>query len=469
MPYLRWNMILVTILILGFTAAHAAEEDADIQMLRRQGRAFTKVAQDVKPAVVFIETRQMIRSSRQNIAPFGMLDDEFFNRFFRHRQQQQTPQRSRYITVGQGSGFLVSAEGHIITNNHVIQNADSIIVKLSDDTELEATLVGKDEQSDVAVLKIARDTPFPFVRMGDSDALQVGEWVLAIGSPFGLTQTITAGIVSAKGRNSMGILEYEDFIQTDAAINPGNSGGPLVNLSGEVVGMNTAIFSKSGGYMGIGFTIPIHIVERVYRLILRGGEVTRGYFGANVQALTKELATSFGWKDERGVLVTEVEAKTAAQRAGILAGDIIIAIDGKPVHTPENFRNRIGLIPAGETVPLSVVRHGSVIQKSITLDAEPLDQKLMREIGMTVTDLTPDMARRLGHEGFSGVLVTEMNDTSPFLQMGIRPGALIMQINKQTIATPKDFALAITQAMEARVIIMTIRYRGINRMLTFRF
>jgi len=315
--HLALGLALVLMMTMSVSPAQAREAEDARPALRSLSRAFTQVAQQAMPAVVFIQVEKTLETGTSPFGlnnPFDLFSEEFFERFFGRRfpeQRRERRQPRQYRQQGQGSGFIVSKDGYILTNHHVVGEADRLRVTLADDREFEAKLIGADPKSDVAVIKIAGNN-FPVLPIGDSDALAVGEWVIAIGNPFGLTHTMTVGVVSAKGRSRMGITDYEDFIQTDAAINPGNSGGPLLNLDGAVVGINTAIFSRSGGYMGIGFAIPIKMATHIQQQLITTGKVTRGYLGVNIQSLTKDLARSFGIAERDGVLIASVAPGTPA-------------------------------------------------------------------------------------------------------------------------------------------------------------
>jgi serine protease Do len=333
-----------------------------------------------------------------------------------------------------------------MTNNHVVESAQKITVKLSDSRELSAKVVGTDPETDVAVIKVDANN-LPVVQLGDSDKLKVGEWVLAIGNPFGLSHTVTAGIVSAKGRSKIGLSEYEDFIQTDAAINFGNSGGPLLNIDGKVVGMNSAIFSRSGGYMGIGFAIPVNMAKYVYDKIMTEGKVTRGYMGIMLNELTPEMAEHFGVKGRKGVLVGKVEENSAAQKGGIERGDIIVKMDSKAVENPDNFRNEVARKAPGTKVNLVVIRNGEEKELSIELRAKESKAALAeaggkeaKQLGITVQDLTPELAQQFGYpEEKSGVIVTDVDPASPAADVGISQGTLILEVNRQKVENTQDF------------------------------
>ncbi len=304
------------------------DSSRDLAVAQALSRAFAAVVKKAAPAVVFIEVEKTVVRKEPHPFPFGPFPFDFFGDDFMRRFFPQIPRK--FKQRGAGSGFIVSPEGLIFTNNHVVEGADKVIVKLADGRTFKGKVVGRDPQSDVAVLKI-KGHNLPTVPLGDSDKIQVGEWVIAIGNPFGLSHTVTVGVVSAKGRSGLGITDFEDFIQTDAAINPGNSGGPLLNIRGEVIGMNTAIFSRSGGYMGIGFAIPINIVKLVAEQLVEKGKVVRGWLGVVIQDLTPALAQEFGLERTEGALVAEVLKGSPADRAGLRPGDVIVGYEGKPV------------------------------------------------------------------------------------------------------------------------------------------
>ncbi|MBW9265471.1 MAG: DegQ family serine endoprotease, partial [Candidatus Thiodiazotropha sp. (ex. Lucinisca nassula)] len=425
---------LSTIILILFCllSMNLSAQQGGIENLRQTGKAFAYVAQKVSPSVVYIQVETVReRAPNNEYSPFG---DDLFRRFFGPRfpgapRQQQKPRRHR--SVGQGSGFvfshdkgLFSNKAYVMTNNHVVEGADRITVKFKNGHEFSAEIKGSDPKSDIAVLEIVADD-LPALSLGDSNKLDVGEWVLAFGNPFGLSHTMTAGIVSAKGRTSLGISDYEDFIQTDAAINPGNSGGPLVNLDGEVVGINTAIFSRSGGYMGVGFAIPINMAKGIANQLLDKGEVTRGFLGIMIQPLTPELAESFGTKYQKGILVAEVSENSPADRAGLKQGDLIFKLDGKNVGNVGDFRNRISLTSPGSKVGLEIIRNGK--PKAIEVTVGELSEqsvagsntKTTEELGLTVQTLDKELAESFGTNTTQGVIVTNVSPGSIAAMAGI--------------------------------------------------
>ena len=467
---------ILSLMLVSTLCVAAADPDNAIEQLREAGKAFSSVARKASPAVVFISVEKVeeVRSSRQR-SPF---EDEFFKRFFDIPPDSQSKQRSKQRKVaGQGSGFVVSSDGYIVTNNHVVGDADEVQVRFQDGTEYSAEIVGTDSRSDVAVIKIDAKN-LPVLELGDSDALEVGEWVLAIGSPFGLSHTLTAGIVSAKGRSSVGITDYENFIQTDAAINPGNSGGPLVDLNSRAIGMNTAIFSRSGGYMGIGFAIPINMVQNIMNQLINDGRVTRGFLGVLIQNLTNELADSFGLESQRGVLIAEVTKDSPAMNAGMKAGDVVVKFDERDVTDVGTFRNRVSLVYPGSVVSLIVIRDGKqkvlnvtigeLPESSVAESKEPAVDSL-DELGFSVQDLTEELAAGFGLEDQAGVVVTAVENESKAFDAGLRPGMIIQELNRTSINNLTDFRSTLKALKSSDSLLMLVsdpngtRYIAIRR------
>ncbi len=395
---------------------------------------FSALAEQVGPAVVNIQVEKTAGETGMRPQfhgnPFG---DERFKEFFGGQQQPERKQG------GLGTGFIIDKTGLIITNNHVVEDADTIKVKLKDEREFDAKVVGRDPQTDLALIKIDAKGELPVARLGRSAELKVGEWVLAVGSPFGLEQTVTAGIVSAKGR-AIGSGPYDDFIQTDASINPGNSGGPLVNLNGEVVGINTAIIAQG---QGIGFAIPIDMATKIVAQLKDNGEVTRGWLGVNIQDLKGELADYYGAKGGEGVLVTEVVPGNPAEKAGIKAKDIITAVDGEKVRTSRELTAKAATLPVGETTKITVVRDGKertvdvkVAKRPVTVaDAGKPPVEKEGEYGLQVTDLTPEMARRLKTNREAGVVVVGVRPDSKAAKAGLQQGDLILEVDRQNVSS----------------------------------
>jgi serine protease Do len=459
----------------------AAALDGGIEGLRQSGKAFASVARAVSPSVVNIqvEGRSAAAESGELKSPFGEqfpFGEELFKRFFGDRlpgtPRPEQPQRPRR-TVSQGSGFVFAAKdgpfsdkSYILTNNHVVEGASKIRVKLLDGRELEAKIKGRDPQSDVAVIEIPTGG-LPALPLADASKLEVGGWVIAIGNPFGLQHTVTVGVVSATGRTTLGINDYEDFIQTDAAINPGNSGGPLVNLDGQVVGMNTAIFSRSGGYMGVGFAIPSNLLQGIATQLIGSGKVTRGFLGILIQPLTPELAESFGLSQTQGILVAQVNADSPAAKGGLRQGDLILELQGEPVSEVGAFRNRISLTPPGTSVRLTVLRDGQRQEVTVSVGTLSKDQvaaaggtQSAETLGLGVQTLTPQLAEQFNGKPGEGVVVTEVQPGSVAAQAGITPGTLILQVNREPVADAAAFGRAVKQAAAEKRVLLLIRKNG---------
>ncbi|MFO7707631.1 MAG: DegQ family serine endoprotease [Desulfobacterales bacterium] len=398
---------------------------------------FSALAKQVQPGVVNIRTVKTIKGG-------GPVFRHFFGPFDPRRPMppfgEGTPgneQRQRSL----GSGFIMDAEGFIITNNHVVEDADQIKVRLADEREFDARIIGRDPKTDLALIRIEGQNLFP-LRLGDSERLEVGSWVLAVGSPFGLEQTVTAGIVSAKGR-FIGAGPYDDFIQTDASINPGNSGGPLLNMNGEVVGINTAIVAQG---QGIGFAIPVNLARDIVAQLKDHGSVIRGWMGVGIQDLTPELAEYYGIKNQRGVLVTQVFPDNPADKAGIKTKDVIVAVDGKPVNTGRELSTAVAGLPVGKEVPVKLVREGKELSVKVRIaerkDAEataPEPGPDSADLGIRATDLTPETARRFGiDESEKGALVTAIQPGSKAEQAGLRQADIVKEVNRIPIQTAAE-------------------------------
>lgn len=422
-----------------------SEANANLQeskdFLSKTSQAMSEVVEAVKPAVVNISTTKTIRT-QGNVNP--LFEDPIFKRFFGDQLDQLQKPRERKAT-SLGSGVIVTPDGYIVTNNHVVKDADEITVLLSDKREFAGKLIASDPKTDISVIKIEA-AGLPVMAWGNSDELKVGGLVMAIGSPYGLNQTVTSGIVSALGRENVGISDYEDFIQTDAAINPGNSGGALINAKGELVGINTAIFSTSGGYQGIGFAIPSSMAKRVLDSLVEKGKVIRGWLGVSVQPITPELAKQFRLIDNYGALITEVIEGGPAEKAGLLRGDVIVEFNNMKVDEPANLRNSVANTSPGEEVKLVVIRDGKLTPLRITiteLSAESekpanalLDNSLM---GVTTQDITPEIYKELNLPSkLRGVIVSNVAEDSPAAEKLMRAD-VILEINRKAISSNNDF------------------------------
>ncbi len=460
---------VICVLFLLTPLSVSAAETESISALRKMGKAFSSIAEKASPAVVSLQVeRPSNRKYRRFQSPFdNPFDDDMFDFFFRRRMPEQRSPQQRPMVRAQGSGFLVSSDGYIFTNNHMVGEAEKINIELSDGRKFEAKVIGSDEATDIAVVKIDAEN-LPHLELGDSENLEVGEWVLAIGNPLGLSHTVTAGIVSATGRGQLGLASIENFIQTDAAINLGNSGGPLLNLDGKVVGINTAIVG-AGGNIGIGFAIPINMAGHAYEQLLAGGEIERGFLGIQFKEVTPDLAASIGLdRDTKGVMVDDVVPDSAAKKAGLKTYDVITELNGEPVEEGNEFLNRVALMSPGAKVDMVVIRDGKRRKFNITLGKRPSQEELagglpsdtQEELGFTVTNLTDDLASRLGYEGEFGVVVVRVDSGSAAARAGIAPGMLIKEVNRQKIRNKKEFNEAIVEAKEKGVALLLVQQGG---------
>ena len=436
-------LVMVGLLIGAGLQVATASEDSPARMIPAN---FSELAEKARPAVVNIRTVKTVKGGGPVFRHF--FGDPFGgkNPFedFRGPHAEGGPSRN-FKQQSLGSGFIIGREGYIVTNNHVIENADQIKVKLAMGKEFDAKVVGRDPKTDLALIKIEASDDLTPLEMGDSDRLRVGTWVVAIGSPFGLEQTVTAGIVSAKGR-TLGAGPYDDFIQTDASINPGNSGGPLINMKGEVIGINTAIFSQGGGNVGIGFAIPVNLAQGIIEQLKNEGQVTRGWLGVGIQDITPELAEYYGVKDKKGVLVTQVFSGDPADKSGIKTGDVIVAVDGKKVSSSRELSRTIANTTVGERTPVSILRagEGKILYVELTkrsdseASVKPQPQST-DNLGLKLKELEPEMARHLGYsEDEKGVVVIQVESGSRGEIAGIQQGDVIKEINRRPVSTPQE-------------------------------
>jgi serine protease Do len=432
---------------------------ANLSALDNRPPSFAAIAKKTMPVVVNISTT----SQRSGRGGFHDPIEEFFNRFFGEAPPKENSPRSL------GSGILISKDGDILTNYHVIRNADAIKVKLADQTEFEARLVGKDDRTDLALIRIRRSGGnLPFARLGSSSQLDVGDWVMAIGNPFGLEHTVTAGIVSAKGR-VIGAGPYDNFIQTDASINPGNSGGPLISASGEVVGVNSAIFSQTGGNVGIGFAIPIDLAKKVVEQLRKNGRVVRGWLGIRAQDVTPQQVSSLGLtRSGEMALVTEVAENSPAAEAGVKTNDVIVEYNGKAVPKSQEFPSVIADTPPGQRVALKIIREKKEQTILVKIGELPDEGDLSQaaeardpEIGVRVQRITPEAARRLGLSSTKGVMVVEIQPGSPADLVGLEPADVIREVNQRPVNNVKDFERAVRQGRRGDRILLLVQ-RGDN-------
>ena len=432
-------------------------QDDSITALKQIGKAFAGIAEKASPAVVGIRANKVSTVPYYVIPdwPFGdQFGDDFFEKFFQRQlpQRNQQKQQRKITQPVQGSGFIISEDGYILTNNHLVGEAESVWVKIGESSEIKAEVIGTDPDTDVAVIKIKK-TGLPHLELADSDKIEVGEWVVAIGNPFGLSHTVTAGIVSAKGR-SAGINKYEDFIQTDAAINPGNSGGPLINLDGKVVGINAAIIGP-GGNIGIGFAVPINFAKKVYKDLISEGKVIRGYLGVSIQDLSEEMAGTLGIKESKGAIVPEVKKDSPADKAGVKQNDVIVEFDGKPVEGSKQLQRTVTALKPGTKVKLVVIRDGERKTLNATLEEAKSEETQAQgaqessdtfsTLGINVQNLTDQLAEQLGYEGLSGVLITDVEGGSAAERNGLTTGMLIMEVNQKKVKNVKEFRAEINK------------------------
>jgi serine protease Do len=432
-----------------------------------QAPDFAELAEQLQPAVVNISTTQVLRGQQRPSPgqpfprPFGEGGErhpfeQFFERFFGGSDPQRELRRNSL-----GSGFIINKDGHIVTNNHVVENAADIKVSLSDKEEFEAKVIGRDPKTEVALIKIEANRDLPVVPLGNSDQLRVGQWVIAIGNPFGLGHTVTAGIASAKGR-IIGAGAYDDFIQADASINPGNSGGPLFNLNGEVIGINTAIVAAG---QGIGFAIPINLAKNILAQLHTEGRVTRGWLGVQVQQVTPELVRSFGLEQGRGALVADVQPNSPAAQAGIQRGDVILEFGGQPIEDMHGLPRVVANTSPGSEADVRLLRKGQERTVQVKVGEMPAEQQQAaveggqpeKRLGMAVQDLTPEIARNLGMSSMQGVVVSDVAKESPADEAGIRRGDVILEVNQEPITTVRDYQSAVQQVGDAGAVLFLVR------------
>lgn len=464
----------------GTPSEESPSTSAEVNGLRAFNATLVKVAKEVNPSVVNISTTSVIKRSRssrrspsEDWDPFkDFFGDEFFKRFF---DEPQTRQRKSL-----GSGVIVREDGYILTNNHVVAGADEIKVTVNDKKEYDAKLIGRDEDTDVAVIKIdAKDMQVP--KLGDSDKIQVGELVLAIGNPLRLSHSVTMGIISATGRSNVGLATYEDFIQTDASINPGNSGGPLVNIDGEVIGINTAILTAGApGNIGIGFAIPINMALDVMEKLMDKGQVVRGWLGVQLQEVESDIAEKYGLKESKGALIAAISPDGPAGKAGMKSGDLIIEFNGKTIEDVSHLKKMVAEIGPDETVVIKAIRGGEEKEFRITLgertkeamasldgsESYPSEEEEAGEVeewmGITVQALTEELAQRLGYKGISGVLISDVDLEKPAAQVDNppRPGDLIQEIEHKEIKNISDYKDAIKSVRDQKNVLVRFRRSG---------
>jgi len=469
-PVVLSLILICTVVILTLTAytTRLGAESLPVKTITLP--SFTELAKKLTPVAVNISTTKIVKgrkSMRQFEPPGGgggeadpyrdFFGDDFYRRFFGDMPQRDYKQQSL------GSGFIIDKEGYILTNNHVVAGADAIKVKLASEKEYDAKIIGRDEKTDIALIKMTKAPgDLPVAALGDSDKLEVGEWVMAIGNPFGLQETVTVGVVSAKSR-TIGASAYDDFIQTDASINPGNSGGPLFNLNGEVVGINTAIFSPSGGNIGIGFASPINLAKKIVKQLKEKGKVTRGWLGVIVQEVTPDLAKSFGLKEGKGALVADVEKGAPADAAGIKQGDVIVSFDGKVISKMADLPLMVAETAVGKDITLKILREG--IEKEFTVKVGELKDRESpaaaeegeENFGLSLEEITPEMARRYGLQEDDGILVMQVEPGSPADEAGLKRGDIVKEVNRKKVKTAAQFQKAIEKRKSGESILLLVK------------
>lgn len=486
LPIVLGAALLVTVATAAITSGNKPKDDAppkstpvklvvDDKPVTRDvklGTSFSPIVKKVAPSVVKVTTSTKVRvPAYQEIPGF---DNPFFRRFFGEEFEQRAPRRPQNMPrqLGQGSGVIVTKDGYILTNNHVVDEADEVKVVLLDGREFTGKVVGKDPKTDVAVLKVeAKD--LPFVEMADSDKIEIGDIVLAIGNPFGIGQTVTMGMISATGRATLG-LDYEDFIQTDAAINPGNSGGALVDADGRLIGINTAILSRSGGNQGIGFAIPTNLARDVMESLVADGKVTRGYLGVMIQDVTPALAKEFGLKEQKGALIGDVVPKGPADKAGLKTGDVVLEFNGKPVKDSRNLKLQVARVKPSDSVPVKVLRNGSAKTIHVTVNELPGSERIAKADtkthdegealkGVAVADLDPQARRQFNiPNNVQGAVVTDVDENAVAREAGLKPGDVILEINRQPVKSAED-AVKLTENPKDKTTLLRLWSNGGSR------
>jgi len=446
-----------------------ASTEQSTSSLRDLNNAFVEISEKASPAVVTVFTDKVLKVNQMsNPFFFNSPFEDFFGDFFGRKQpqqpQQQQPEQREYHQRGMGSGVIISEDGYILTNNHVIADADTIQVRMSEKKTYAAKIIGTDPKTDIALIKIDAKH-LPTIKVGDSDQLRVGEWVLAIGSPLSenLEHTVTAGIVSAKGRSNLGLADYEDFIQTDAAINPGNSGGALVNIDGELVGINAAIVSQSGGFQGIGFAVPINMAKQVMESLLKNGTVVRGYLGIYIQDVDENMAKAMDLPEPTGALVADLEKDGPGDKAGLKHGDVIIEMNGAKITSSTELRNTIASMAPDSKITLKVLRDGKEIELHAKLEKQKAEetspaaaQKIEKKLGFDVVTLTKDLAAKYELDrSLKGVVITEIRSDEAY-NAGLKEGDLIVSVNRQTVENVDDFSKAVADLQKGDAVMLRV-------------
>lgn len=461
------SLILVAVTVAPQGCSAQNKEEKSLSGAFALQNVFADIAEKVKPAVVQITTEKITTYTRRYWDPFEDFFSSPFDDFFGRRQQRQQPQRQyKRKQRGLGSGFIFRNDGYILTNNHVIKDVDSIKVKLpGSEKEYKAELVGSDSKTDIAIIKIRTDKKLISLKLGDSGKIRVGEWAIAVGNPFGLEQTVTIGVISAKGRHGFGITQYEDFIQTDASINQGNSGGPLLNIEGEVIGINTFILAPSMS-QGIGFAIPINMAKDITSQLIKKGKVTRGWLGVIIQPVTEEIMKAFNLSTQNGALVSDFTSDDSpAKRSGIKQGDVIVKFDGKKIEDTSDLQKVVAHTKIGRKIPITVIRGGKEKNLYIIIKQMPeelgevsvVSQPEESWTGLDVKNISEDIASRLGIKDTEGVIVTDISSEGAAEEAGIKKGDIIREIDSQKILDLSDYNTAIKSIKDKNSAVFLIR------------
>lgn len=435
------------------------QDTTGVTVLKEASEGFTQVAENAIPAVVSIKS---FFDSSEATDPFN---NDFFFYFFGQQPPQMEP------SAGFGSGFFISADGYILTNNHLVQNATKVQVITHDGSQYEAQIIGTDPNTDVALIKVDGKN-FPFLVLADSDKVRIGQWAIAVGNPFELEASLTVGVVSATGRARFGNSNLGSYIQTDAAINPGNSGGPLLDLNSQVIGINTAILTKTGGYMGLSFAVPSNLAKHVSEQLKEYGHIQHGYLGVRVQVLTPDIAKALNLDSHQGVVILEVTANSPAQKAGFQEQDVILKINNKPLTQQTSLSSEIGMMKPGTSVTFTINRDGKIKEITAVLGQNPLDlngpstEVVQSTLGIEVQNLTPEYAKQLGYTETQGVIITKVKPNSQMAIASVRPGTLILAVNRQKVNNTEEFQQALSQNDKNKHILLLVKYGKITRYIS---
>ncbi len=454
--------VMITIMIMLPFALSASAKAAP--------ESFSGIVKKASPAVVYISTKITMKNKFYS-SPYGQNDPfrDFLERYFGERMPPSEIPRG-----GLGTGFIIDKEGYILTNNHVIEKADEIKVTLDDEREFQAKIIGRDPETDVALIKIDGADNLKALELGDSDNLEVGDWVVAIGNPYGLGHTVTAGIVSAKFRNNVMGGTFDNFIQTDASINPGNSGGPLMNINGEVIGINSAIYSQTGGSVGIGFAIPVNMVKDILSM-LKAGKIERGYLGVGIQDINADLKNKFNLESENGALINRIYADGPSEKAGLKIGDVIVEFQDKEIKDTNEVIRLVSSTPVGTKAKVVVIRRGKKKNFTVTLGSRPStdDEKAMNspykvDLGLDLETLTPEKARRYGISETEGVVVLRVEYGSPAAEAGLKPGDLILEVEQKKVKTVEEFNGELKGRKDGETILLLVKREDATVFLTLK-